>query len=131
MSANDRVAPLRAAAEAKRSEALARARRAIIALETRGQTVNFNTVAAEAGVSKGYLYRQPDLRRAIADRRPAPPTAVAASARRTTTTNEATAKKLALAVGALKRARAENQALREENARLRGDLAEERRRHRL
>lgn len=124
----DRDAHLRAAASAKATDALARARRAIVALENRGQPINFNTVATEAGVSKGYLYRQPDLRRSIAEKRPSPPAAVARSARQQASADSVAAKKLAVAVEALKSLRAEVQALREENARLRGDVAEERRR---
>lgn len=119
--------PLRAAAQAKQADALARARRAIVALESRGRTINFNTVAEEAGVSKGYLYKQPDLRRAIAERRTAPPGPAAASARSSERSEASAVHKLAIATDALKRLRAEVQALREENARLRGDLAQERR----
>lgn len=128
MTADARTAALRAAAADKRSATLARSRRAIVALENRGKTVNFNTVAAEAGVSKSYLYRQPDLRRVIADRRPVPARTVGASPRASMSAERVTAKKLALASAALKRLRLENEALRGENARLRGDLAQERRR---
>lgn len=38
---------------------MARAHRAILVLETRRQAVNFNTVAAEAAVSKDFLYNNP------------------------------------------------------------------------
>ncbi|WP_407942896.1 DUF6262 family protein [Luteipulveratus halotolerans] len=129
MSTDARTHALRAASEAKRADTLARARRAIVALESRGERINFNSVAAEAKVSTGYLYRQPDLRRAIADRRRSPAQSITASARVSARTSSADAKKLAIATAALKRLHAENQALRKENALLRGDLAQERRRH--
>lgn len=42
---------------------------AIRRLIKRGQSINFNSVAAEAGVSKSYLYNQPDHRRRIEELR--------------------------------------------------------------
>jgi hypothetical protein len=52
-----------AAARHERSVALARA--AIDALDRRGVPFTFSAVAAAAGVSRGWLYNQPELRDAI------------------------------------------------------------------
>ena len=66
MSASDqlrqaRTRQLRDAAEARAADSLARARRAIIALNARSEPVTFTAVAAEANVSLSYLYKQPGL----------------------------------------------------------------------
>lgn len=120
MSRPEAAERLREAAANKSAEARARVMRALVAMESRGQTINFNTVAAEAKVSKGYLYKQPDLRQRIAQARTAPPAPVRA---RTSAGREAAAEqKLRLASEAIQRLKAEVSELREENARLRGDL---------
>lgn len=122
---DDRVARLRAAAQRKSEDATARARRAIITLESRGQTVNFNTVAAEARVSKDFLYSNTQLRSLIIEKRPGRPAAVTPAAQRT---SEASAMvKLAVATEALLRIRREAAQLRQENAALRGELLAARR----
>lgn len=118
---------LRAAAAAKKATAYAKAMRAITAMRARGQTINFNTVAKEAGVSKGYLYRQPDLKRLIADERPAP-SVVTRSRQEGATRDKVAEQKLRLAMDAIKRLKEENETLRKENAALRGDIVALRRR---
>lgn len=108
---------------------MASARRAIMALEARGAAVNFQSVAAEAGVSTGYLYANLDLRQAIADRRrTAPPASVKSSRSAQDGQDAGNATKLAAVQGEIRRLRAENAQLRAENERLRGDLMEQRRR---
>ncbi len=122
---DNRIARLRAAAQRKSEDAVARAHRAILALETRRQAVNFNTVAAEAAVSKDFLYSNTQLRSLIMQKRPGRsgpggPTAERAS--------EASALvKLAVVTEALQRSRQENAQLRHENAVLRGELLAARR----
>jgi hypothetical protein len=122
---DDRVARLRAAAQRKSEDATARAHRAIITLENRGQTVNFNTVAAEADVSKDFLYSNTQLRSLIIEKRPGRPGAATPAVQQTT---EASALvKLAVAAEALRRIRQEVAQLRQENAALRGELLATRR----
>lgn len=127
MTSTDGAERLREAASRKSSETRARVMRALVAMQARGQTINFNTVAAEAKVSKGYLYKQRDLRQRIAAARPTPNQVVPPRTERSG--REATAEqKLRLASEAIQRLKAEVADLREENARLRGDLVALRRR---
>jgi len=90
-------------------------------MEARGDAINFRTVAAHGGVSKDFLYSQPDLVARIRDARvlpsrdPVVPAIERPSAKSTTvqlsvikTSNEAL--------------RREVVELRNENARLRGEL---------
>jgi len=60
--ATDRSAGLRAAAARKRENASARARTALRKLDDNGGTITFQSVARAAGVSRQWLYQQPDLR---------------------------------------------------------------------
>jgi hypothetical protein len=122
---DDRVARLRAAAQRKSEDATARAHRAIITLENRGQAINFNTVSAEAKVSKDFLYSSTQLRSLITEKRPGRPSAATTAAQQT---SEASALvKLAVATEALRRIRQEAAQLRQENAALRGELLAARR----
>ncbi len=52
-------------AHRRKEEKRRRVDEAITRLVREGQTVNFNAVAIAAGVSKAYLYSQPDLRERI------------------------------------------------------------------
>ena len=56
---------LGAAARRKSQAANSRAKNAIRALDARGETISFQAVAQTAGVSRQWLYQQPDLRREI------------------------------------------------------------------
>jgi hypothetical protein len=59
-----------AEATRRRSEdAKKRTRRALKRLRTNGVAVTFRTVAAEAGVSRDFLYRNPDMRALVVDAR--------------------------------------------------------------
>ncbi|QSZ51424.1 transposase [Arthrobacter sp. TS-15] len=60
---------LRLAAQTKRDAALARAEKGLRRLLKAGRPITFQTVAAEAGVSKDFLYRTSDLRERIMDLR--------------------------------------------------------------
>ncbi len=116
-----RVERLKQAARDKSEAAQSRAQRAIISLENRGQPVNFNTVASEAGVSKDFLYRNQRLRKQVSERRVAPSRHVTPTSGDNGATTSA-AVKLAVATKALRQFRIENARLRQENARLLGDL---------
>jgi hypothetical protein len=95
-----------------------------MALESRRAPVNFNTVAAEAGVSKDFLYRHEELRTTIMKRRQGNTGPTTPPGERTTESSAAV--KLAVATKALAALRVENKALREENARLLGEVLTQR-----
>jgi hypothetical protein len=61
----DHHTALAAAAARRHDDALGRANRAVRDLDRAGTAINFQTVARAAGVSRQWLYRQPDLRREI------------------------------------------------------------------
>ena len=54
--------PLAAAARRKSESALTRARAALLALHDAGVEITFQSVAAHAGVSRQWLYKNPELR---------------------------------------------------------------------
>jgi Family of unknown function (DUF6262) len=58
-------APLRAAAQRKRAEAMARAHHALRELDGQAQPITFQAVARRAHVSRQWLYQQSDLRNEI------------------------------------------------------------------
>lgn len=61
----DNTAALRRAAEQRHHDTVSRARAAIRRLAKTGEPVTFNTVAREAGVSRAWLYANPDIRATI------------------------------------------------------------------
>ncbi len=63
--ANDPLSPLAAAAARKHDGAMLRACAALRELDRTGGVINFQAVATAAGVSRQWLYQQPDLRREI------------------------------------------------------------------
>jgi hypothetical protein len=56
---------LAAAAQRKRDRALERAHGALRDLDRRGETISFQSIARTAGVSRQWLYKQPELRAEI------------------------------------------------------------------
>ena len=111
----DPPAPLAAAAARRHELTRARAIRALRELDRAGTAVTFAAVAAAAGISRSWLYTQPDIRDQIQQLRTSrtPGTSVPASQRPTGASQRA---RLA---AALQR----NQALADENTRLRRQLA--------
>jgi Family of unknown function (DUF6262) len=63
--ASDRTTALAAAAARKHDNVVTRANSALRDLDRTGMAINFQTVARAAGVSRQWLYQQPDLRREI------------------------------------------------------------------
>jgi hypothetical protein len=71
----DNTRHLLAAAAARHDAALQRSRGAIEDLDRAGDPITFTAVARAAGVSRGWLYKQPDLRGAVIQLRRDHPTA--------------------------------------------------------
>jgi len=63
--ATDQPGPLAAAAARKHDATLVRATAAVRELARTGAAINFQAVARAAGVSRQWLYQQPDLRHEI------------------------------------------------------------------
>jgi len=110
-------APLAAAAARRHQLTRARAIQALRELDRAGSPVTFASVAGAAGISRSWLYTQPDIRDQIRQlrgtRSHSPASTVPASQRATDTSLRARL------TAALQR----NQQLAEENARLRRQLA--------
>lgn len=128
---DERVERLRAARQSRASEALANAHRAITLLENRGKAVTFASVAEEADVSTSYLRKSEELSARIktfAGTRSSTPAPAPASA------NAATIRglrnKVEVMSERLRRLEVENTTLQAENAVLRGEVADARRRAR-
>ena len=109
--------PLATAAKRKSEHAHARAGKALRELDERGRAITFQAVARHAGVSRQWLYQQPELRkeierlrdRSVADTQPRVPGAHRASGASLRQRN-----RLLLA---------ENRRLREQVTELKADLA--------
>jgi hypothetical protein len=108
-------APLAAAAARRHQLTRARAIQALRELDRAGSPVTFASVAGAAGISRSWLYTQPDIRDQIRQLRStrSPASTIPASQRATDTSLRARL------TAALQR----NQQLAEENARLRRQLA--------
>jgi hypothetical protein len=104
----DRPTPIAAAAARKRDDALGRANAAVRELDHAGTAITFQTVARAAGVSRQWLYKQPDLRREIERLRGAGPGPGVPTAQRMTDAS----------------LRQRIRSLLDENHRLRGETAE-------
>jgi hypothetical protein len=107
---------IRTAAATRSLDATARAGRALRELHHRGADVNFAAVAAIAGVSRQFLYTHPQLRDEIKRLRGERASTLA----RTSTADPASDASLR---SRLRAALDDNQRLREENTRLRDELA--------
>jgi hypothetical protein len=107
------------AAAARHQAALARASAAVERLDRSGHPVTFTAVAAAAGVSRAWLYRNPDVRDLITRLRSRPRrTASTPAAQRATA--ESLRARLDAAREEITRLRAENATLREQAARHHG-----------
>ena len=106
-----------AQANARRHQAaLSAAHRAIQQLQRQGRAVNFSTVAHSAGVSRGWLYRQDQIRDLISRQQALqPPAARRATAQRATA--DSLRQRLDAARAEITRLRAENRTLRDQLAR--------------
>ena len=115
-----------AQANARRHQAaLSATRHAIEQLQRQGRAVSFSTVAESAGVSRGWLYRQDQIRDLISRQRALnPPAARRLTAQRATA--ESLRQRLNAARAEITRLRAENRSLREQIAR---HLGHQRTRH--
>jgi uncharacterized protein DUF6262 len=115
--------PLAAAAALRHQDAHHRATQALATLDAEGLTVSFQAVARRAGVSRQWLYTQPELRARIEQLRDHHPNASAA-----TVPDEQRARERSLRqrnetlLADNRRLRAENQTLRDELAVLYGQL---------
>jgi hypothetical protein len=72
MTRADNARFLARAASDRHHVTVSKASNAIEHLDSSGQTINFSTVAAAAGVSRAWLYRHPDIRDLISRLRSAP-----------------------------------------------------------
>jgi len=104
-------------ANARRHQAaLSAAHHAIEQLQRQGQAVSFSKVAESAGVSRGWLYRQDQIRDLISRQRALkPPAARRLTAQRATT--DSLRRRLDAARAEITRLLAENRSLREQIAR--------------
>jgi len=112
----DRHSPLAAAAQRKHERVFERARAALRDLDRQGASISFQAVARHAGVSRQWLYTQPELRaeiEALRARHPATAPRVPDAER----AREASLRQRNMML------LAENQRLRDENAALRDELA--------
>ena len=120
MTRADNTHHLVRAAAARHDRSLSRARAAIDALKRGGDPLTFTAVARTAGVSRSWLYDQPDLRDAIirlrCDRPTAPPVPSAQRA-----TPASLRQRLDDARADVARLRAENTVLRDQLARRLGE----------
>ena len=105
-----------AQANARRHQAaLSAAHHAIEQLQRQGRPVTFSTVAQSAGVSRGWLYRQDQIRDLISQQRALKPPATPITAQRATA--DSLRQRLDAARAEITRLRAENHSLREQLAR--------------
>ena len=110
---------LAAAAAQRREQTLARAHQALHDLEANGGAVTITAIAAKARVSRAWLYAQTDLRQrlnALRDRTGTTPTAAEPS------TNASLRSRLTLAHQRIRELTDDNQHLRDQIARLHGQL---------
>jgi hypothetical protein len=113
----DQTERLRLAAKARHEATLAKATTALHSLACTAEPINFGHLARTAGVSRSWLYRQPELRQQIEQLRQSRPpkrSSVPAAQRASDDSNR---QKLVLYREELARLQAENRELREQLAR--------------
>ena len=113
----ERAEALRRAARARHDGAAARAEAALEALQRQASPVNFGQVAKAAGVSRCWLYRQPELRQKIERLRGEPPQKRRPSQGTQRASADSLRQQLHVYRDELARLRAENTALKEQLAR--------------
>jgi hypothetical protein len=113
----ERAEALRQAARARHDAATARAEVALDALQRHAKPVNFGQLAKAAGVSRSWLYRQPELRQKIERLREEPPQKRRPSQGTQRTSAESLRQQLHVYREELARLRMENTALKEQLAR--------------
>ena len=111
-----RTTAIRDAAASRSQDTAARARRAVRELTKRGTEINFAAVAVAANVSRQFLYTNPELRQEIEQLRGERRTALS----RTSVLERGSDASIR---ARLRAALDDNQRLRDENSRLRGELA--------
>jgi chromatin segregation and condensation protein Rec8/ScpA/Scc1 (kleisin family) len=115
MTRADNSAFLAQANDRRHQAALSAAHHAIQQLQRQGRAVSFSTVAQSAGVSRGWLYRQDQIRDLITRQRALHPPATRITAQRATA--DSLRQRLDTARAEITRLRAENHTLREQIAR--------------
>ncbi len=120
----DRSHSLAAAAARRRTAALERAHAALHNLDVRGEGITFQSVARAAGVSRQWLYQQPELRAEIERLREQRPAATAARPARERATEASLRQRVETLLDENRRLRQDNAALRDELAILYGERRE-------
>jgi hypothetical protein len=113
----ERAEALRRAAAARHDGATARAEAALEALQCQARPVNFGQVARAAGVSRSWLYHQPELRQKIERLRGEPPQKRLGGQGTQRASADSLREQLHLYRDELARLRAENTSLKEQLAR--------------
>lgn len=113
---------LAAAARRRREQTLTRARHALQQMEASGQPVTIATVAAHAGVSRAWLYAEPELRARIDALRSQTVDATTRTTPADTSSEASLRNRLTLAHQRIRELTDQNQHLRDQIARLHGQL---------
>jgi uncharacterized protein DUF6262 len=113
---------LAAAARRRREQTLARARKVVQEFEDSGQPTTITAIAARAGVSRAWLYAETELRQRIHARRAKPLTTRPAAEPGERSSDNSLRQRLALAHDRIRELTDDNQQLREQIARLHGQL---------
>jgi hypothetical protein len=113
----ERAEQLRCAAQARHDTTLAKATAALDAVVRTGDPVTFGGLARTAGISRSWLYRQPELRGQIEQLRQSAPSNRKHAPRAQQASDDSNRQKLALYRAELARLQEENRSLREQLAR--------------
>ena len=113
----DRVERLRQAAQERHDATSARARQTLDALRRDAQPITFRHLAKTAGVSRSWLYRQPELRQEIERLRGSPPARTTSAQSSQRASADSLRQQLHIYREEMTRLRAENGALKDQLAR--------------
>ena len=111
-----------AAAQRRRADTLERARRALHELGETGQRHTITQIAAHAGISRSWLYAQPELRDQIHRLTTAPDAASSATGRTERASDDSLRQRLTLAHERIRELDNDNRQLRDQIAHLHGQL---------